>query len=346
LVIAISTTVGARHGLLIRDRRGLEAARNLTTVVFDKTGTLTLGEHRVVDIATVRGVAAADALKLAAAVESDSEHPISVAIRKTAAERELEIPPVTAFRSVAGLGVTAVVDGRELAVGGPNLLKTLDMTPEHTLAAAAMSASARGQSTVYLVDDTRAIAAFAIADAVRAESLEAVKRLRRQGVEVAMMTGDATSVARSTAMQLGIRRVLAQVLPDEKARRIEELRRLGMRVAMVGDGVNDAPALAVADIGVAIGAGTQVAVEAGDIVLLRSDPRDLSRIVKLSRASYRTMIQNLWWAVGYNIVAIPLAAGVLASRGIVLSPALGAVLMSASTIIVAINAQLLRRVSL
>ena len=346
LVIAISTTLGARNGLLIRNRRGLEDARNLTTVVFDKTGTLTLGEHRVVDIATVRGVGSPEALRLAAAVERDSEHPIGRAISKSALEQGLDVPRAEAFRSLGGQGVKAVVDGRELAVGGPKLLQELALEPENALLEAALTASAKGQSTIYLVDGSRVIAAFAVADAIRPESREAVQRLNHQRIEVAMLTGDSAAVARSVAKQLGIQRVLAQVLPEDKARRIEELRGLGKRVAMVGDGVNDAPALTVADVGVAIGAGTQVAVEAGDVVLVRSDPRDVSRIVRLSRASYRKMIQNLWWAAGYNIVAIPLAAGVLSSRGILLSPAVGAILMSVSTIIVAINAQLLRRVRL
>jgi Cu2+-exporting ATPase len=346
LVIAISTTLGARNGLLIRDRRGLEEARHLTTVLFDKTGTLTLGEHRVVDIATVRGVGSAEALRLAAAVERDSEHPIARAITRSAVERGLDIPSASEFRSVAGQGVKALVDGRELAVGGPALLRDMGSDSEDTLGAAALSASAKGQSTIYLAEGSRLIAAFAVADAIRPESREAVKRLQHQGIEVAMMTGDSTAVARSVAKQLGIQRVLAQVLPADKARRVEELRHLGKKVAMVGDGVNDAPALAAADVGIAMGAGTQVTVEAGDVVLVRSDPRDVPRLVRLSRVSYRVMIQNLWWAAGYNIVAIPLAAGILASAGIVLSPAVGAVLMSVSTIIVALNAQLLRRVRL
>jgi Cu2+-exporting ATPase len=346
LVIAISTTLGARNGLLIRDRRGLENARHLTTVVFDKTGTLTLGEHRVVDIATVQGVGAAEALRLAAAVERDSEHPVARAIIKSAAERGLDVPPAANFRAVAGHSVKALVEGRELAVGGPNLLKELEAEPDNTLVSAALTASAKGQSTIYLADGSRVIAAFAVADAIRPESREAVQRLQNQGIEVAMLTGDSVSVARSVAKQLGIQRVLAQVLPEDKAHRIEELRRLGKKVAMVGDGVNDAPALTVADVGVAIGAGTQVAVEAGDVVLVRNDPRDVPRIVRLSRVSYRKMIQNLWWAAGYNIVAIPLAAGILAAWGIVLLPATAAILMSVSTIIVAINAQLLRRVKL
>ena len=346
LVIAISTTLGARGGLLIRDRRGLEEARNLTTVVFDKTGTLTLGEHRVVDIATTDGVSADDALRLASAIERDSEHPIARAIVKSAEERSLRIPASSDFKYIAGRGVSATVEGRMLAGGGPNLLKELGVEPEPSLRDAAERAASRGQSSIYLIEGNRAIAAFAVADAIRPESQEAIRRLHDEGIEVVMITGDSEAVAKAVAAELGIDQVLSQVLPEDKARRIEELQAKGKKVAMVGDGVNDAPALTVADVGVAIGAGTQVAVEAGDVVLVRSDPRDVPRIVRLSRASYRKMIQNLWWAAGYNIVAIPLAAGVLASRGIILSPAIGAVLMSASTVIVALNAQLLRKARL
>ena len=346
LVIAISTTIGARSGLLVRDRRGLEEARNLTTVVFDKTGTLTLGEHRVVDLATVDGLAQDDALRLAAALEHDSEHPIARAIVKTAEERGVRVSPVSDFKYLTGRGITGTVDGRSLSVGGPNLLKELQITPEGGIAQMVEKAAERGQSAVFLMEGKRALAVFAVADAVRAESRDAIDSLHKEGIEVVMITGDAEPVARAVAKELGIDQVLAQVLPEHKAKRIEELQAKGKKVAMVGDGVNDAPALAVADVGIAIGAGTQVAVEAGDVVLVRSDPRDVPRIVRLSRASYRKMIQNLWWAAGYNIVAIPLAAGVLATRGIILSPAIGAVLMSASTIIVAINAQLLRRARL
>jgi Cu2+-exporting ATPase len=342
LVIAISTTMGARSGLLVRDRRGLEEARTLTTVVFDKTGTLTLGEHRVVDVAT-NGISADEALRLAAALERDSEHPVARAVVKSAEERSLTVPRAAGVTYVAGRGVSGTVDGRQLAVGGPNLLAALHIEPEPALRDAAGRAASRGQGTIYLVEGNRAIAAFAVADAIRPESPEAVQRLHNEGIEVVMITGDAEPVARAVAKELGIDAVLAQVLPEDKARRVQELQARGKKVAMVGDGVNDAPALTTADVGVAIGAGTQVAVEAGDVVLIRSDPRDVPRIIRLSRASYRKMIQNLWWAAGYNIVAIPLAAGVLASRGIILSPALGAVLMSASTVIVAINAQLLRR---
>ncbi|MCD6673522.1 MAG: heavy metal translocating P-type ATPase [Burkholderiaceae bacterium] len=346
LVLAISTTLGARSGLLVRDRRGLEEARNLTTVVFDKTGTLTLGEHRVVALRTLGDLSEDQALRLAAAVERDAEHPVARAIVKSAAERRLAVPEAQAFEVIPGRGARADVEGRRLAVGGPNLLAQLEVTPAPELGRFVEEAAKRGQGVVYLVEGSRALAAFAVADAVRPESAEAVRRLHEAGIEVVMMTGDARAVADAVARDLGIDTVLAQVLPQDKAANIEQLQKQGKRVAMVGDGVNDAPALVTADVGIAIGAGTDVAVEAGDIVLVRSDPRDVPRIVNLSRASYRKMIQNLWWAAGYNIVAIPLAAGVLAPWGVLLTPAVGAVLMSLSTIIVAINAQLLRRVRL
>jgi len=346
LVIAISTTLGARSGLLVRDRRGLEEARKLNAVVFDKTGTLTKGEFGVVDIATVRGLDPNDALALAAAVEGDSEHTIAQGIVKTARDRHLKLQPAQAFEAIPGKGAKAQVAGRELYMGGPALLQSLGLVVPAELVAAARRASERGQASIYLADRSAVQAVFALADVVRPESREAIDALHRKDIEVVMMTGDAIAVADAVASELGIDRVFAEVLPDQKASRVEELKRAGKRVAMVGDGVNDAPALVTADVGIAIGAGTDVAVEAGDIVLVRSDPRDVPRIIELSRASYRKMIQNLWWAAGYNVVAIPLAAGVLASRGFVLSPAIGAVLMSASTVIVAINAQLLRRAKL
>jgi len=346
LVIAISTTMGARGGLLVRDRRGLESARKLDIVVFDKTGTLTLGAHRVVDLATASGMSAEEALRLSAAVERSSEHPIGKAIVASAEERALVIPPARDFRAIAGHGVRAWVDGRELSVGGPNLLRHLSVTPPDDLVRAAEGYAENGRSAVYLIEGTGVAAVFAIADAIRPESREAVEELRSMGVGVAMLTGDSLAVANAVARDLGIEEVLAEVLPDQKAERIRGLQRRGKRVAMVGDGVNDAPALVTADVGIAIGAGTDVAVEAGDVVLVRNDPRDVPRIVRLSRASYRKMVQNLWWAAGYNVFAIPLAAGVLASRGVLLPPAVAALLMSASTVIVAVNAQLLRRQSI
>ncbi|MGH7624193.1 MAG: heavy metal translocating P-type ATPase [Gemmatimonadaceae bacterium] len=346
LVLAISTTLGARSGLLVRHRRGLEDARKLTTVVFDKTGTLTLGEHRVVAMRSASDLSEDDALRLAAAVERDAEHPVARAIVKSAAERGLATPAAREFQAIPGRGVKASIDGRQLAVGGPNLLTSLGVMPAADFEQFAAEAAGRGQGVVYLVEGTRALAAFAVADAVRPESREAVKQLHDAGIEVVMMTGDSRAVAEAVARDIGIDTVLAQVLPEDKAANVERLQGEGRHVAMVGDGVNDTPALVTADVGVAIGAGTDVAVEAGDIVLVRSDPRDVQRIINLSRASYRKMVQNLWWAAGYNIVAIPLAAGVLAPWGVVLSPAVGAVLMSLSTIIVAANAQLLRRAKL
>ncbi|HEX8274976.1 MAG TPA: heavy metal translocating P-type ATPase [Longimicrobiaceae bacterium] len=346
LVVAISTTLGARSGLLVRDRRGLEEARGLTAVVFDKTGTLTLGEQRVVDVAVADGVAPDEALRLAAAVERDSEHPVARAVVTSAEERGIVPPPAEEFAAIPGRGVRARVEGRELRVGGPNLLAAEGAELPPALAEAAERAAGAGRSAVYLLEGGRALAAFATADAVRPESAEAVRRLHEAGMEVVMLTGDSRAVADAVAKELGIDTVFAQVLPEHKADRIRELQARGKRVAMVGDGVNDAPALVAADVGVAIGAGTDVAVEAGDVVLVRSDPRDVARIVALSRATYRKMIQNLWWAAGYNVVAIPLAAGVAYGWGILLSPAVGAVLMSLSTVIVAVNAQLLRRARL
>ncbi|HEU4829711.1 MAG TPA: heavy metal translocating P-type ATPase [Gemmatimonadales bacterium] len=346
LVIAISTTLGARSGLLVRDRRGLEEARLLDAVVFDKTGTLTLGSHRVVETSLAAGQEEVEALRLAAAAEQDSEHPVAQAIVASARDRSIQIPGARGFTAIPGHGVEADVEGNHVAVGGPNLLARRKLAVPTGLHAFGEAAAARGQSVIYLVVDDQVRAAFAVADAIRPESREAVARLHALGIEVAMMTGDSQAVADSVARDLGIDTVFAQVLPEGKAGRIEGLQGKGKRVAMVGDGVNDAPALVTADVGIAIGAGTDVAVEAGDVVLVRSDPRDVARIIGLSRASYRKMVQNLWWAAGYNIIAIPLAAGVLAGYGIVLSPAIGAVLMSVSTVIVAVNAQLLRRVLL
>jgi Cu2+-exporting ATPase len=352
LVIAISTTLGARSGLLVRDRRGLEEARNLTAMVFDKTGTLTRGEFGVVGIATSDDIADQDALRLAAAVERDSEHAIARGIVRSASDRGLTAPEVSDFRAIPGLGAKARVDGRSLLVGGPALLKAHSVAVPVKLRAAADEAATRGQAAVFLVEEPsgeaagKVLAVFIVADVVRPESRAAVEALHAQRIKVVMLTGDARPVAEAVAGELGIDTVFAEVLPQEKVGKIQELQRAGERVGMVGDGVNDAPALVSADVGVAIGAGTEVAVEAGDIVLVRSDPRDVPRIVRLSRASYRKMVQNLWWAAGYNIVAIPLAAGVLAPQGILLSPAVGAVLMSLSTVIVAVNAQLLRRTAL
>jgi Cu2+-exporting ATPase len=350
LVIAISTTLGARNGLLVRDRRGLEEAKNLTAIVFDKTGTLTRCEFGVVGIATVPDLSDREALRLAAAVEQYSEHTIAQGIVRSARERGIAPPPAEGFRAIPGVGVSARVDARSLLIGGPALLKARSVAVPDALRIAMDEAARRGQAAIVLAEEptqggseVRALAVFVVADVVRPESREAVQALHDLHIKVVMLTGDARPVAEAVAAELGIDTVFAEVLPHEKVGKIQELQRAGERVGMVGDGVNDAPALVTADVGIAIGAGTDVAVEAGDIVLVRSDPRDVPRIVRLSRASYRKMVQNLWWAAGYNVVAIPLAAGVLASKGILLSPAIGAVLMSLSTVIVAVNAQLLRR---
>ena len=346
LVVAISTTIGAKNGLLVRDRRGLEEARNLDTILMDKTGTLTRAEFRVVELTTTRDLTGDDALRLASAVERESEHPIARGVVATSAERGVAVSQAQDFASIPGRGLRATVEGRSVTLGGPAMLEDTGAALSPELSEAVKRASSRGQAAVVLLVDNTPQAVLAVADAVRDESREAVTLLKKQGIKVVMITGDAEAVARAVAAAVGIDDVFAQVLPEQKASAVEELKRGGARVGMVGDGVNDAPALVAADVGIAIGAGTNVAVEAGDIVLVRSDPRDIPRIIELSRATYRKMVQNLWWAAGYNVVAIPLAAGALARWGIVLQPAVGAILMSVSTLIVAANAQLLRRVAL
>ncbi|MBK8139332.1 MAG: heavy metal translocating P-type ATPase [Chloroflexi bacterium] len=343
LVVSISTALGARDGILVRSRPALESARAIDTVVFDKTGTLTEGNFGVVGLATTQGWDKNRALGWALAAEGDSEHPIAVGLRTAAESRGAVAPKVDSFEAIKGRGIKAVIQGKVVHVGGPRLLEALGLEPEGEIAGFVSSADSQGQTVVTLVVDGVLVAAFALADMIRPESKPAVDRLRALGIEVAMLTGDSSAVARSVAGQLGIQTVFAQVLPEHKNQKIAELQAAGKRVAMVGDGVNDAPALARADVGIAMGSGTDVAIESADIILIKSDPRDVARAFELSRATYRKMIQNLIWATGYNLVALPLAAGVLAPVGILLSPAMGAVLMSLSTIIVALNAQLLRR---
>jgi Cu2+-exporting ATPase len=346
LVIAISTSLGARHGLLVKDRLALERARTLDLVIFDKTGTLTRGEPVVAGIAPVAGVTEDELLTAAAAVESDAEHPLARAIVAAARDRRLAIPTAQAFESLAGRGARAMVGDRMVTIGGPRLLaeQGTDVPPD--LARATDGWSTEGRTVLHVLDDGRVLGALALEDEVRPESAAAVARLHELGIGVAMITGDAQAVADSVARRLGIDEVAAQVLPADKADAVKRFQAGGRRVAMVGDGVNDAPALATADVGIAIGAGTDVAVESAGIVLVRSDPRDVVGAIELSRASYRKMVQNLVWATAYNLVAIPVAAGLLLPWGIDLPMALGAVAMSASTIIVAANAQLLRRLPL
>ena len=346
LVVAITTAMGARNGILVRDRLALEAAREIDIVIFDKTGTLTQGQFGVVDMVTADGWENDQALALAAALESDSEHLIAQSIRRLARDRKLVIPPVSNFSALKGRGVQADFENETYYIGGPRLLEQLALTPQAPFADFTKSANAKSQSVVYLTTQQTIIAAVAVADVIRPESKGAIATLQSMGIEVAMLTGDSQAVAKAVAYELGIKRVFAEVLPEHKDQKVAELQSLGKRVAMVGDGVNDAPALTRADVGIAIGGGTDVAIESAGLILVNSNPLDVVKIFKLSRASYRKMIQNLWWAAGYNIVAIPLAAGVLANWGILLSPAFGAVLMSVSTIVVAINAQLLRRTSL
>jgi P-type Cu2+ transporter len=341
LVIAISTSLGARNGLLVKDRLALERARDIQVVIFDKTGTLTKGAPVLAAVAAVDGDDRR-LLALAAAVEMDSEHPIARAIVEGARGRGVTAVPARGFEALAGRGARAEVEGRSVAVGGPRLLAELGLEPMPGSDAWA----AEGQTVLHVLADGSVLGALAVEDEIRPESMEAVAALHQLGIRVAMITGDSHAVATSVARRLAIDEVAAEVLPADKADAVRAFQRGGPRVAMVGDGVNDAPALATADVGIAIGAGTDVAVESAGIVLVRSDPRDVVGAIRLSRATYRKMVQNLAWATGYNLLAIPVAAGVLVPLGIDLPMAVGAIAMSASTIIVAANAQLLRRVQL
>jgi Cu2+-exporting ATPase len=346
LVIAISTTLGARNGLLVRDRLALERAKDLEVVIFDKTGTLTRGEPALAGVAAASGVDEQELLSLAAAVEADSEHPLARAIVRGAQERGVEAEPASGFQALAGRGVRATIGGRDVSVGGPRLLADLGVEPPGELRAQAVAWASEGRTVLFVTADGRVLGAVAAEDEIRPESVEAVQQLHRLGLRVAMITGDAQAVADSVARRIGIDDVAAQVLPADKADAVKRFQAGDKRVAMVGDGVNDAPALAQADVGIAIGAGTDVAVESAGIVLVRDDPRDVVGAIELSRASYRKMVQNLVWATGYNALAIPVAAGLLAPWGIILPMSVGALVMSVSTIVVALNAQLLRGLNL
>lgn len=339
LVVAVSTAISARNGLLIRDRTAFEAARSLDAIVFDKTGTLTEGRFGVTDIIPLADMDEARLLTLAASIESQSEHPIAAGVVSAAKDRGVQPPQPKGFRAIPGKGAEATVEGANVKVVSPGYLR------EHAIEInndEVRRVSDEGKTVVFVLADDRLVGAIALADVIRPESREAIDRLKAMGVRVMMLTGDAQAVADWVSRELGLDEVFAQVLPDQKAEKIKEVQSRGLRVAMIGDGVNDAPALTQADVGIAVGAGTDVAIESADIVLVRSDPRDVTAIVELARATYGKMVQNLWWAAGYNIFAIPLAAGVLASVGVLLTPAFGAVLMSLSTVIVSINARLLR----
>ena len=346
LVVAITTALGASNGILIRDRMAMEEVQEVDVVIFDKTGTLTRGEFGVAAMETAGNATEEDLLALAAAVEGDSEHLLARAIRASAEERGLSLPAISDFEILKGRGVRATHEGQAVYVGGPRLLEHLGVALPAELAAFSDRAGEKGQSVIYLIVEDRPAAAFALADVVRPESYEAIHALHEMDIEVAMLTGDSEDVAAAVAAELDIDQYFAQVLPEDKDGKVKALQAQGKVVAMVGDGVNDAPALSRADVGIAIGSGTDVAVESAGLILVKSNPMDVVKMIRLSRASRRKMKQNIWWAAGYNIVAIPLAAGVLSPWGINLPPAVGALVMSVSTIIVAINAQLLRRVPL
>jgi P-type Cu2+ transporter len=345
LVISLATAVSARAGVLVKSRLALERMRTIDAVLFDKTGTLTRGQHVVRGVAAVDGSGENEVLRLAAGVESDSEHPLARAIVTAAGERD-GAAKASGFRSLTGRGVEATIDGARFAVGGPALLRERELDLPADLRESTQEWEGRGAAVLHLVREDEVIGAIALEDEVRPEARQAVADLKARGVKVVMITGDARQVADAVGDELGIDEVFAEVLPEDKDRAVSELQDRGLSVAMVGDGVNDAPALARADVGIAIGAGTDVAIESAGVVLASSDPRGANAVIRLSRASYRKMVQNLGWAAGYNIVAIPLAAGVFAWAGLTLAPAVAAILMSASTIVVALNAQLLRRVDL
>lgn len=346
LVVANTTQLAAENGVLIREREAIDTAKDIEVVAVDKTGTLTEGSIGLTDIVVVDGEDADELVVIAAAIEGDSEHPLARAIRRAADARAQPLPVVSEFRILKGRGVEASVDGHEMHIGGPRLLGFLEIDLPRELAVFTSIAGERGESVVYLLRDRRAVAAFGLADVIREESRRTVDALHERGVEIAMLTGDSKDVAKAVADELGIDRYFAEVLPADKDRAVSELMAQGKMVAMVGDGVNDAPALTRADIGIAIGSGTDVAIQSAGLVLVKSNPLDIVRILKLSAASYRKQLQNIWWGAGYNVVMIPLAAGVLAPIGFVMPPAVGAAVMSVSTIVVAINAQLLRRTDL
>ena len=340
LVVAVSTSLSASHGLLIRDRAAFERARNLQAVVFDKTGTLTEGRFGVSDVVPLGELAEEECLRLAAALESQSQHPIAKGVTRAAADRKLKLPAVSEFKNLTGRGAQARVDGREVLVVSLGYLREKGLAADDALIA---RLAEQGKTVAYLVVEGKVAAAIALADVVRPESRAAVGELKRMGIRCMMLTGDSRAAAKTVAAELELDDFFAEVLPEEKAAKIREVQGRGLTVSMVGDGVNDAPALTQSDLGIAIGAGTEVAIESADVVLVRSDPRDVAAIIGLARKTYRKMVQNLAWATGYNAFAIPLAAGVAAPWGIVLTPAFGAVLMSVSTVIVAINARLLGR---
>jgi Cu2+-exporting ATPase len=338
LVVALSTSITAKSGILIRDRKAFEMVKDVNAVVFDKTGTLTTGQFGVSDV--VSYISEEELLRLTASVEKDSEHIIGKAIVDYARNKGAKVPEAQDFKAIPGKGTQGKVEGKAVYVGSPNLLKEMNIEVNDEKIT---SLEEEGKTVVFTVVDGKLAGAFALADKIREESRMAIQDLKAAGVKVYMLTGDAEAVAKGVSKELGIDDYFAQVLPDQKAEKVKSLKEKGYRVAMVGDGINDAPALVTADVGIAIGAGTDVAIESADIILVKNDPRDVPKVADLSKKTYSKMLQNLWWAAGYNIFAIPLAAGILANFGVIIDPAVGAILMSLSTIIVAINSQTLRR---
>lgn len=343
LVASISTTKAAQNGFLVKQRLALEAARTINMVLFDKTGTLTKGEFGVVNVWNTNGHTEDETIQFAASLDALSEHPIAKAVVAKAKERGLSLKEPKKFEAIKGRGVKALIEEKEIMVGGPALLESLSLNIPDEISKQVEGAGKKGQTIIFTIKDQTLLGAIALADIIREESREAIRTLKEMGVKSAMITGDSEDVAKWVSDELDINEYFARVLPSEKSEKVKELQNRGFKVAMVGDGINDAPALTQADLGIAIGAGTNVAIESAGIILVRNDPRDIVKIIRLSQMTYSKMIQNLFWATGYNIVALPLAAGALAFKGIILQPALAAVFMSASTVIVAINAVLLRR---
>ena len=343
LVASISTTKAAQNGFLVKQRIALEAARTIDTVLFDKTGTLTKGEFGVGEIWNANGHTKEEVMQLAASLDALSEHPIAKAVVAKAKELGLSLAEPEKFEALKGKGVKAFVGEKEVMVGGPALLESLGVNIPSELSNQVREAGKKGKTVIFVLKDRTLLGAAALADIIREESREAIQALKELGVRTSMITGDSEDVAKWVSQELGIDEYFARVLPHQKSEKVRELQKRGLKVAMVGDGINDAPALAQADLGIAIGAGTNVAIESAGIILVRNDPRDIVKIIRLSRITYSKMIQNLFWATGYNVIALPLAAGVLAFKDILLQPALAAVLMSASTVIVAANALLLKR---
>lgn len=346
LVASISTTMAAKNGFLVRQRLALEAARNIDVVLFDKTGTLTKGEYGVTGVFSNENFSESDVLKLAASVDTKSEHSASRAIVKKAQESNVPMTSITDFKRLPGKGVSGIVDGKTVKVGGRALRESAGLTVADEIRQIIANEGRAGKTIIYVISDDKLAGVIALGDIIREESREAIKQLKGQNVQVAMITGDSEAVAKWVSQELDIDEYFAEVLPEHKADKVKELQGKGKKVAMVGDGINDAPALTQADVGIAIGAGTNVAIESAGIVLVKNDPRDIPKIIELSRLTYTKMIQNLFWASGYNIIALPLAAGVAVSWGIVLNPAVSAIFMSFSTVIVAVNAVMLRRHSL